>query len=52
MAHSIKQAVKNKNDVLFTPKILVESIYKLVKKLTENKIEVVVLSNAGECWGF
>ena len=23
-----------------------------VKKLTENKIEVVVLSNAGECCGF
>lgn len=52
MAHSIKQAVKNKNDELFTPKILVESIYKLVKKLTENKIKAVVLSNAGECCGF
>ena len=27
MAYSIKQAVKNKNDELFTPKILVEVIY-------------------------
>lgn len=27
IAHSIKQAVKNKNDELFTPKILVESLY-------------------------
>ena len=26
MVYSIKQAVKNKNDELFTPKILVESI--------------------------
>ena len=42
MAYSIKQAVKNKNDELFTPKILVEVIYiyiNLLKNLVKIYIE-------------
>ena len=38
MAHSIKQAVKNKNDELFTPKILVESIY-IYQNLLKNSLK-------------